>query len=59
MEKQEAEASICKLVTRIDAIRLTDMPEADKVKQIAAVETQIKALVEVTGPRHLVGRKVR
>lgn len=59
MEKQEAEASICKLVTRIDAIRLTDMPEADKVKQIAEIEGNIKELVEVTGPRHLIGKKVR
>lgn len=59
MTKDEAEQLIGVEVRKIDRIRLSDLPEAEQASQIAEVETQIKALVEVTGPRHLVGRKVR
>ena len=56
MNKHKAEAEICRLVKKVDAIRDGDLSTEDKTIAIADFDAQIMDLKKITGPRKIVGQ---
>jgi uncharacterized membrane protein YukC len=56
MTEEEAEALIVSLVKKIDRLRASaSMSDADKTAAVAQVDSEIRDLKKVTGPRHITG----